>query len=298
MQMFTDDPFGKAIEDADKEFDNNPENFPVIVDPRARKPKVYTSGITLIDADSILFKVCCTQTTNSGIRKHIKEELSYIDRKCMYDRVQIALKGKGNFRYNVFPDYKSNRPNLDEDLRKRLNYAHEWVLDNYPAVTADGMEADDLVSIWAWEALNKEMPYIVAHIDKDLDQIPGEHFNFNKKIKYTVSAMDGYKKLIEQWITGDSADGIPGIKGYGPAKAKKAINGVLPENLEDCVRRLYKSLGYDQEYCQQMYDCVYMLQSWDELYVHEPSLKPETDISEQDVLSDETEDSGLQELSE
>ena len=142
------------------------------------------------------------------------------------------------------------------------------------------------------------MPYIVAHIDKDLDQIPGEHFNFNKKIKYTVSAMDGYKKLIEQWITGDSADGIPGIKGYGPAKAKKAINGVLPENLEDCVKRLYKSLGYDQEYCQQMYDCVYMLQSWDELYVHEPSLKPETDISEQDVLSDETEDSGLQELSE
>ena len=139
MQMFTDDPFGKAIEDADKEFDNNPENFPVIVDPKARKPKVFTSGITLIDADSILFKVCCTQTTNSGIRKHIKEEFSYIDRKCMYDRVQIALKGKGNFRYNVFSDYKSNRPNLDEDLRKRLNYAHEWVLDNYPAVTADGM---------------------------------------------------------------------------------------------------------------------------------------------------------------
>lgn len=293
MQMSTDDEFINLINEEEKAFEEEQE----LCLGNEEKPKEHQEGVTLIDADSILFKVCCTQTTKSGIRKAIKEEFNYIDRECMYSNIQIAVKGKGNFRYNVFEDYKSNRPLLDEDLKKRLTYAHEWVLDNYPATTADGMEADDLVSIWAWEALNSEMPYIVAHIDKDLDQIPGEHFNFNKKLKYHVSAVDGYNKLIEQWITGDSADGIPGLKGYGPAKAKKAINGVLLENLEDCVRRLYKSLGYSEEYCQQMYDCVYMLQSWDELYVHEPSLKPETDISEQDVLSDETEDSGLQELS-
>lgn len=254
--------------------------------------------LTLIDADSILFKICCTQNSNSGIRKNIKDQLSEIDRECLMGEVHIAVKGRGNFRYNVYENYKSNRPSLDEDLRKKLNYAHGWLLDNYPATTADGMEADDLVSIWAWEAMAQEKPYIVAHIDKDLDQIPGQHYNFNKKERYTVSAVDGYLKLVEQWITGDSADGIPGIKGYGKAKASKVMNGIPMERLESRVRALYRGLGYSKEYCQQMYDCVYMLQSWDELYVHEPSLKPETDISEQDVLSDETEDSGLQELSE
>lgn len=298
MQMSTDDPFLRAIEEHEEQFKEEQANKVTVEQPVERIEKSMSSGVTLIDADSILFKVCCTNESKGGIRKAIKDELKYIDRECMYDQVRIAVKGKGNFRYKVYSNYKSNRPPLDPDLKKRLTYAHEWVLDNYPAVTADGMEADDLVSIWAWEALNSEIDYIIAHIDKDLDQIPGKHFNFNKKEHYIVSAVDGYNKLIEQWISGDSADGIPGLKGYGKAKALKVMNGVALEDLDRTVRSLYKSLGYSDEYCQQMHDCVYMLQNWDELYVHEPSLKPEADISEQDVLSDETEDSGLQELPE
>jgi len=253
--------------------------------------------LTLIDADSILFKACCTQDSKSGVKKTIKETFMKIDQDCMMQSVQIALKGKGNFRYNVYSDYKSNRPDLDQKLKDKLNYAYEWVMDNYPATSAEGMEADDLVSIWSWEALNSERPYVVAHIDKDLDQIPGVHYNYNKGERYEVSAVDAYLKLIEQWITGDSADGIPGLPGYGPAKAKKVMNGIPLERLESRVRALYRGLGKSKEYCQQMYDCVYMLQSWDELYVHKPSLKPEADISEQNVLQDETKDSGLQEVS-
>jgi len=254
--------------------------------------------LTLIDADSILFKVCCVHDSKSKIRKHLKEDLTKIDADCMMGQLHIAVKGKGNFRYKVFKNYKSNRPSLAEDFKDKLNYAHSWLLDNYPATTADGMEADDLVSIWAWEAIRKEQPFIIAHIDKDLDQIPGQHYNYNKETRYSVSEIEGYQKLIEQWITGDSADGIPGIKGYGKVKAKNIMNGVALETLEDRVRQSYKSQGYSNEYCQQMYDCVYMLQSWDELYVHEPSLKPETNISESNVLQDETEDCRLQEVSE
>ena len=179
--------------------------------------------LTLIDADSILFKACCTQDSKSGVKKTIKETFMKIDQDCMMQSVQIALKGKGNFRYKVYSDYKSNRPDLDQKLKDKLNYAYEWVMDNYPATSADGMEADDLVSIWSWEALNSDRPYVVAHIDKDLDQIPGIHYNYNKGERYEVSAVDAYIKLIQQWITGDSADGIPGLPGYGPAKAKKLL---------------------------------------------------------------------------
>lgn len=295
--MSTDDDFLKAIEEHEARFEEEQENLPEVEEEEYYE-EATDDVVILIDADSILYKVCCTNKAKGAIRSAIKSEIKYIQRQCKSKNIQVAVKGKGNFRYKVFNKYKSNRPPMDEDFKKTLNYAHDWFYENFPVTKADGMEADDLVSIWAWEAHNNSIPFIIAHIDKDLDQIPGDHFNFNKKLHYRVSVLDGYNKLIEQWITGDSADGIPGLKGYGPAKAKKVMAGVPLEKLEETVRSLYKREGKSEEYCQQMYDCVYMLQTWDELYVHEPSLKPEADISQQDVLSDETKDSGLQELPE
>lgn len=227
-----------------------------------------------IDADSILFKACCITDKKSEIRKNIKETFLEIDRECFMGTPFVALKGRGNYRFDVYKDYKSNRPPLDEKLKEKLNYAHTWVSENYNVTTADGMEADDLCSIWCWEALENEQEYVLAHIDKDLDQIPGAHYNYNKKEHYQVSAVDGYLKLIEQWISGDSADGIPGLPGYGKAKARKVMNGIPMERLERRVRALYRAKGFSKEYCQQMYDCVYMLQNWEELYAHNPSLRP------------------------
>ena len=249
--------------------------------------------LTIVDADSILFKAACTADSRHDVRKSIKDILSEIDRECFLNEIRIAIKGRGNFRYNCYDQYKSNRRPIEDKVKEFLNYGHTWIQENYPCTQADGMEADDLCSIWCWEALNAEIPYVLAHIDKDLDQIPGAHYNYNKKEHYTVSAVDGYHKLMTQWLMGDSTDGIPGVPGIGPAKAKKLLTGVPLERLERRVKALYRINGLSKKYCKSMYDCVYMLQTWEEFYEHEPSLRPEADVSEQDVLRTEAEDKGV-----
>lgn len=266
-------------------------------------------SLILVDADSIIFKAAVVASNHSEIRKNIKEVIKEIERECFMGDLRLAVKGRGNFRYDVYKDYKSNRKPLDEDVRERINYGHKHLREKYGAITADGMEADDLVSIWSWECLNSETPFILAHIDKDLNQIPGPHYNYNKKEHYTVQPEEGYRFLCKQWVMGDSTDGIPGIHGMGPKKTDKLLDGVPADRLDVLIRQLYKDNNHSEEYCDQMLAMVYMLQNWDEYYEYYPDQKPseipddeqedapqvqpETDISQPNVLQSEEQDEGV-----
>lgn len=77
-------------------------------------------------------------------------------------------------------------------------------------------------------------PSIIAGIDKDLDQIPGWHYNWElvrsgkvirEAKKYYVSDLEGLKKFYYQLIVGDPTDGIKGIPGKGPKAAEKLLSG-------------------------------------------------------------------------
>lgn len=251
----------------------------------------------IVDADSIIFKAAIVATSKSEIRSNIKAAIKEIERECFMGEMKLAVKGRGNFRYSVYPEYKSNRKPLDEKVRERINYGHKYMVEYFEATMADGMEADDLVSIWCWECINEGIPFVLAHIDKDLNQIPGPHYNYNKKEHYTVTPEDGYRFLAKQWVMGDSTDGIPGVPGWGPKKTDKLLDTVGVDRLESRVRALYRKEGLSKKYCDQMYHMVYMLQSWEELYEHDPSLRCETVVSEQDVLQSEDKDEGVQGVS-
>jgi len=219
---------------------------------------------TIIDADSILFKAAVTAKSNKDIRKNIKDIMLEIEGECFMGEPRVAVKGKGNYRYKVYPEYKSNRPPIAEDLKKKLNYAHQHMVEKYNAVQADGMEADDLCSIWCWECINNEESFILAHIDKDLNQIPGPHYNYNKKEHYHLEPEDAYRSLMMQWLTGDTSDGIPGIKGVGPKKAEKILEGVKTKDMEKVVRKAYADNGYPNGIATRDYKLLYMLQTWEE----------------------------------
>lgn len=264
-------------------------------------------SLIIVDADSIIFKAAIVASSNSEIRKNIKEVIKEISRECFMGEMRLAIKGKGNFRYDVYKDYKSNRKPLEDKVRERINYGHKHLREEYGAVMADGMEADDLCAIWCWECIQSETPYVLAHIDKDLDQIPGSHYNYNKKTHYLVQPEEGYRFLCKQWVMGDSTDGIPGISGMGPKKTDKFLEGVPSDRLDVLIRKLYKENGHSEEYCDQMLAMVYMLQNWDEYYAYYPDEKPEeesnetdeaslqteTNLSEQDVLQSEEQDEGV-----
>ena len=83
-----------------------------------------------IDADSILFKAACTQDNSYETRQVVKNIIQDTINDCWADETYLAVKGKGNFRYNIFEGYKASRKDkpMDEKLRDRLNDSYKYCL--------------------------------------------------------------------------------------------------------------------------------------------------------------------------
>jgi DNA polymerase-1 len=105
-------------------------------------------------------------------------------------------------------------------------------------VVTEGIEADDAVGIAAY-ALDEDES-IMVHIDKDLNQFRGHHYNYRKKEKYYVSEFAGWHSFYLQILTGDRVDNIQGLKGIGPAKGTKMLKDCTTvEELYDAVLKAY-----------------------------------------------------------
>lgn len=201
---------------------------------------MFEGGFALVDADSIYFRTCCMTKKKNEIRQNIDHMMNEIRRAVMTDDLYVAVKGRGNFRKDIYPEYKANRPTLQPDLKKALEYAHKYMVDKHNAIMANGMEADDLVSIWAYECMDSNRDYAVVGIDKDLLQIPGDHYNFVKKEHTNVDVDTADYNLMRQCLVGDSSDNIQGIRGIGVKKADKILAGVPMRRRWNRVRAAYR----------------------------------------------------------
>jgi len=244
-------------------------------------------NLTLIDADSIYFRQACVTKNKNDIRKGIDHMMNQIRRDCMSDDLLVAVKGHGNFRKDLYPKYKANRKPQPDDMKEALTYGHEYMCSKWDAVMADDMEADDLVSIWAYEAREEERPYVIAGIDKDLLQIPGNHYNFAKKIHSFVDDDTANYNLMIQCLTGDGTDNIPGIKGVGPKKAEKILAGVPMERRWNRVRASWR--GYKAGSPNISYDLLRMLTTWKEHEDIKDRIASQTSVRQQDVLEGKAE---------
>jgi len=83
-----------------------------------------------------------------------------------------------------------------------------------------GEEADDAIAKMATKYRDTS---IIVSIDKDLDQVPGWHYNFVKKEKYYVDDDQGFYNFCCQLLTGDRVDNVIGIRGVGPVGASKIL---------------------------------------------------------------------------
>ena len=251
--------------------------------------------ILLIDSDSIYFRAAYVvfdrkteklqRNWKKDIRKIIDTTIRGIQGEFSTPHLKAAVKGRDNFRNKVYDLYKANRPSLHEKMKEALSYGHEYMKDKYDAIEANGMEADDLVAIWAYEAREMEAPFIVVGIDKDLLQIPGSHYNFNTKVKSFIDDDAGNLKLMLQCLTGDTADNIPGIKGIGPKKAEKILQGVPMERRWKRVCAAWRAhKAGNPEISRRL---LTMVTSWEEYDNIRSTFTSETSISKQDVLQGE-----------
>ena len=140
--------------------------------------------------------------------------------------VEYYLTGESNYRDDIatIVPYKGNR----EDMVKPAHYAavRQYFIDKWGAEIVDGIEADDEVSIRSWELWrNKSRPdYVVASIDKDLDQIPGMHYDYGKHVFYEVDELEAEMFFYAQTLAGDSTDNIKGCYRLGLGKSSKMVD--------------------------------------------------------------------------
>lgn len=150
----------------------------------------------------------------------------------------MAFGGPNNFRVDLHPGYKGHR---------KKNTKAEWFDDlklwasKLPGShLCDGYEADDQVRVWALEADSSGVNRCVITIDKDLDCIPGSHWNPRKREFYGVDKDWADWFYWKQILMGDSVDSIPGIQGCGPKKAEKLLLGTENhKERRDAVCRAY-----------------------------------------------------------
>lgn len=258
--------------------------------------------LLLIDADSALYRAGCANETRSyhctldgqllhscqykkdadiyaeeygcEVSKHkeagpIKLSL-YNLRQCAksmfaleHTSYEMYIGGTGNFRYAYFPEYKGDRDPLDKPIH--LDQMKKHLQGQYGAQLVDGEEADDKVSYRQLQCIEEGIESCIVTIDKDLDNTMGWHFNWvTGNLKY-ISEEEADLNFYRQLLTGDSTDGIPGIKGMGKKGAEKLLP-TYSDNMLSIVRDEYLARGYDLDYMHQQGICLWMRRKPEEIW--------------------------------
>ena len=139
----------------------------------------------------------------------------------------------GTFRHEAYEQYKAQRPETPEDIRKAVPVIKQ-LLDamNIPVLEVPGFEADDVIGTLSKQGEEAGFEVYMATPDKDYGQLVSNHV-FMYRPRHTggfelmgpaeVCAKYGLQRK-EQVIDllglmGDASDNIPGCKGVGEKTA-------------------------------------------------------------------------------
>ena len=175
------------------------------------------------------------------------------------DYIVFALDSEGpSFRAQIDKNYKAQRPEPPEDLKKQLPVAINWIEKmGFKSIKREGYEADDIIASLVKCAKEQDIKVKIVSHDKDLYQlIEDERVVLYDPIKRLEIDEEGAKrkfgvhpKQIRDYLAlvGDASDNIPGVRGIGPKGAAKLLNeyGTLEniyENIESIKPPRIKNL--------------------------------------------------------
>ena len=135
-------------------------------------------------------------------------------------------------RTSAWPEYKSQRPPMPQDLERQFDGFNAYLrAAGLASYCEEGVEADDWIAAMAQRAVAQGLPVVVASADKDFLQLVRsaavELLNPNDKSgklwgEEEVQAKTGVApRQIVDWLSlmGDNVDNIPGVTGVGPKTA-------------------------------------------------------------------------------
>lgn len=183
-------------------------------------------SIALLDGDVLCYE--CGFASDAGAKAQglpneplafclngVKEKIKTVVEVSGCEDYAIFLSNpKKGYRHEIFPDYKANRdPAHRPTWFKEIK---EYLIEKHGAVfSEEGDEADDALGIAQTEMNAAGVHTVLCTKDKDLDMIPGWHYNWSKNRKddglYYVDELTADKIFYKQLLTGDSTDNIPGM---------------------------------------------------------------------------------------
>jgi DNA polymerase-1 len=208
--------------------------------------------VILLDADILLYKYAFRNTFSVDFDEAFQDEqiLTFCDREVaiaeMCDFVTYlenklgttdtiwCLSDSSNFRYDLYKDYKANRNMSTVPTLK--NVLKDWIKKNCKYLQMKNLEADDVMGLMSTDDT------IIATIDKDLDTIPGLHYNWDKDVLYDVSLEEADRFFYTQVLMGDSTDNIRGAPKIGKVKANRFMDDDHEDLWSDIVDLYHKQM--------------------------------------------------------
>jgi len=154
------------------------------------------------------------------------------------------------FRHEMYKEYKANRDETPEDIRKAVPYIKR-LIEAYkiPVIDCPGYEADDVIGTLSRKASEKGFITYMMTPDKDFAQLVSDKvFMFKPSRSGNESVSWGVEDIKREFgverpeqvidvmgLMGDSADNIKGAPGIGPKTAIKLISefGSIEEVLKN-----------------------------------------------------------------
>ena len=241
------------------------------------------SKVLIIDADSMLYNVVYAHNDkvfniDQQLADYLKQSQNVVD---MAESEGFTITNvehhfttcTNNFRKEIYPAYKGKR--TYNEMAKLVSMLKTFVIqsfkrDGITVLHSDTLEADDSVAIRSKELGDR---CIIVAIDKDLRQLKGCHFNYQRVnvkdesgsviqeyVKHDIygkaifrpkkeykgwsftTVQEGYELLLCQLLIGDAADNITGVKGVGEKGAPKLLKGKNNFGMLRAVYQKYKDV--------------------------------------------------------
>lgn len=149
------------------------------------------------------------------------------------DKYRGFLSPRGEvFRHRVatLAPYKGNRK---QEKPIHFDALRRFMEERLGFEVAQDEEADDLIGI---EAVFGGDNTVICTLDKDLDMIPGHHYNFAKRESRYIGPEEALANFYRQILTGDSVDNIPGLfKVTGVKCGPETAEGLIPVGLDEAT---------------------------------------------------------------
>jgi hypothetical protein len=208
--------------------------------------------LLIVDADHISHRAAASCEPTKAKPFTADKEIALSRCRSMVDNLrqryndpemEFHISGEGNWRYEVYPEYKANRKNTARPTW--LNDVREFMVVEYKASITNEMEVDDICGIRLTQERDRPEKVVCASLDKDLLQLPGYHYSWEisgttstgktwvrEESEVLITPLDGLRRFYCQVIQGDQADHIPAFDGKYRSSTPLFVQALLNPIME------------------------------------------------------------------